>query len=222
MSVETFKSAPKDCTKCELHLGRTQVVYPDVFRNTKDNLTIVVIGEAPGAKEDEQGKPFVGASGKILRKELQKLPGRIIITNTVKCRPPENRNPKAPEKKACNSFLLMELEHYNPDLIILVGRVSSSLYLDNNTLKNFSYISGTLFQDKYIPILHPASTMYNGKKNKPIWETSWINVAKIIKEKFSIDAPSEIHESQIIQTPAKPQTSKKGKTSGSLEKFLKE
>lgn len=220
MSFDTFKSAPSDCTKCDLHLNRTQVVFPDVFCNSEDDLTIVVIGEAPGAKEDELGKPFVGASGKILRKELAKLPGRIIITNTVKCRPPDNRNPKAPEKKACNDFLKIELDHYKPDLIILVGRVSSSLYLDNKTLKDFSNISGTLFQDKIIPILHPASTMYNGKKNKPIWEASWINVAKIIQEKFSLVAPRSLQEAPDMASIAK--TTKKNKSLGSLEKFMQD
>ena len=114
----------------------------------------------------------------------------------------------------------MELEHYNPDLILLVGRISSSLYLDNKTLKNFSEISGTLFQDKYIPILHPASTMYNGKKNKPIWEASWINVAKIIQEKFSIGT----HESvpYVPTASTKSQSSQRSKSIGSLEKFMKD
>lgn len=213
MSIETFKSAPKDCTNCDLHLGRSQVVYSDVFRNSEDDLTVIVIGEAPGAKEDEQGKPFVGASGKILRKELQKLPGRIVITNTVKCRPPENRNPKASEKSACNGFLQMELEYYKPDLILLIGRISSSLYLDAKTLKSFSNISGSLFNDKYIPILHPASTMYNGKKNKPIWEASWENVAKIIADKFKT-------------APIAPNTNstkaKNGKKVASLDQFMKD
>ena len=113
MTKEIIKSAPIDCQKCELHLKRTQIVYPDVFLNSNDKITTMVIGEAPGAKEDEQGKPFVGASGKILRKELRRLPGQVIITNTVKCRPPENRNPRSAEKKACNEFLEMELDYYN-------------------------------------------------------------------------------------------------------------
>lgn len=212
---EKFRSAPVDCTKCELHLNRTQIVYPDVFANSSDPLTILVIGEAPGAKEDEQGKPFVGSSGKLLRKELQKLPGQIIITNTVKCRPPENRNPKSSEKKACYEHLNAEVEYYKPDLILLVGRISSSLYLDTETLKNFSEISGTVFKEKFIPILHPASTMYNGKKNKPIWEESWRKILTIIKSKFPY-----IPETSFSLTPSVSSKSKSVKNSASLEKYL--
>lgn len=211
MTSKIIKSAPNDCTKCELHLNRTQVVYPDVLRNSEDEIQTLVIGEAPGAKEDEQGKPFVGASGKLLRKELARIPGRVIITNTVKCRPPENRNPRSTEKKACNEFLQKELDFYKPDIILLVGRISSSLYLDTETLKSFSEISGTLFKDKYIPILHPASTMYNGKKNKPIWEESWKKVLAIIKTKFP-----ESHE--ILPKITTPE--KQGKKKGLLEDYM--
>ena len=215
MKDQAFKSAPVDCIKCELHLNRTQIVYPDVFSNSSDNITILVIGEAPGAKEDEQGKPFVGSSGKLLRKELQKLPGRIVITNTVKCRPPENRNPKSSEKKACYEHLTAEVEYYKPDLILLVGRISSSLYLDVETLKNFTEKSGTIFNEKFIPILHPASTMYNGKKNRPIWEESWKKILTLIKIKFPA-----IPETSFSIASSSPSKSKSVKTSGSLDKYL--
>jgi len=77
-----------------------------------------------------------------------------------------------------------------------------------------------LFQDKIIPILHPASTMYNGKKNKPIWEASWINVAQIIQDKFSIQAPIQVLDDQSAHS--KPNSPKKNKSLGSLEQFLKD
>ena len=214
MSEKKFKSAPTDCSKCELHSTRTQIVYPDVFSNSEDRITTLVIGEAPGAKEDEQGKPFVGASGKILRRELQRLPGRIVITNTVKCRPPENRNPRSAEKKACNEFLEMELDHYKPDVILLVGRVSSSLFIDSESLKKFSELSGTLIKERYIPVLHPASTMYNGKKNKPIWEESWKNILKILYEKFP--------QASVIAEEQQQVAAKGGKVTASLDQFLKQ
>lgn len=211
MSQEPFKSAPVDCQKCELHVNRTQIVYPDVFTNSKDKITTLVIGEAPGASEDKQGKPFVGASGKILRRELQLLPGKIIITNTVKCRPPENRNPQSAEKKACYEFLEQELTFYDPDFIILVGRVSSSLYIDAKTLKNFTSLSGSLVQDKFIPVLHPASTMYNAKKNKPIWEESWNEIRKHIYSRYPDAA---------IITSSEEQKSRGGKKISSLDQFI--
>lgn len=211
MPKESFKSAPVDCQKCELHANRIQIVYPDVFSNSKDKITTLVIGEAPGAKEDEQGKPFVGASGKILRRELQLLPGKIIITNTVKCRPPENRNPRSAEKKACYEFLEQELEYYDPDFIILVGRVSSSLYIDAKTLKNFTDLSGSLIQDKFIPVLHPASTMYNAKKNRPIWQESWNQIRNHLLNKFP---------SATIITPSNDPKTKNGKKVSTLDQFI--
>lgn len=213
MIQDSFRSAPIDCTKCTLHSDRIQIVYPDVFYNSKDKITTVIIGEAPGAKEDEQGRPFVGTSGKILRKELERVPGRVVITNTVKCRPPENRNPKSAEKKACQEFLDLELQHYNPDFIILVGRISSSLFMDSELLSNFTSLSGTVVNDKYIPVLHPASTMYNGKKNKPIWEESWNNIIKVIYEKFP-------NASKILTKSKK--ISKDGKILTSLGQFIQE
>ena len=181
---DVLKTAPKDCSLCPLSQSRTQVVYPDVFQNSKDSINTLIIGEAPGANEDKKGKPFVGASGKILRKELHTLPGTVIITNTVKCRPPENRNPKKEEKDACNPFLKKEIDHYNPDYIILVGRIASSLFIPNKELKNFTDLSGIIFKDNLIPILHPASTMYNAKKNRPVWLESWDKIRSYLKEKY--------------------------------------
>jgi len=179
-----FKSAPDNCLLCGLGESRTNIVYPDIFSNSKDQTNILIIGEAPGAKEDASGKPFVGSSGKILRKELEKLPGTIIITNTVKCRPPKNRNPNSVEVQTCKQFLDKEIVHYNPDLIILVGRVSSSLFFDSKTLKNFSSMSGTLFDGKLVPVIHPASTMYNATKNRPIWDDSWLKIQELLIAKF--------------------------------------
>lgn len=188
-------------------------MYPDVFRNSTDEITTLIIGEAPGAQEDKQGKPFVGSSGKILRKELARIPGQVVITNTVKCRPPENRNPKSDEKNACKEFLDKELDYYNPDIIVLVGRISSSLVLDAKTLKNFTSLSGTLIKEKYISVLHPASTMYNAKKNRPIWEESWINILKIMKDKFP--------EAKEIKEPIQSKN-KSNKNIASLDQFMQE
>lgn len=179
-----FRSAPPDCTDCELSTGRTQVVYPDVFRNSEDSIITFVIGEAPGKNEDEQGIPFVGASGKILRKKLAELPGTVIISNTCKCRPPDNRDPKSSEKQACRPYLMQEIEHYKPHLFILTGR-HAAISMLGSTLGpkkdiKFTELSGLLFQGKYVPILHPASILYNRTKNLPIWEQSWKNIHEYI------------------------------------------
>ena len=116
MNSEIYRSAPTNCADCVLSASRTQIVYPDILNNSDANLRILVVGEAPGQQEDEQGKPFVGRSGQILRKELATLPGTVIITNVVKCRPPENREPSIEEKANCRKYLMNEVDHYKPDL----------------------------------------------------------------------------------------------------------
>jgi DNA polymerase len=196
--IDLIKLTPKNCTLCSLASSRTQVVYPDVITNSQDKITTIVIGEAPGANEDKEGKPFVGASGKILRKELATLPGKVIITNTVKCRPPKNRNPSKEEKNACRPFLNKEIELFSPDFIILVGRISSSLFFDNKTLKNFTELSGSLIKNNLIPVLHPASTMYNAPKNKPIWIDSWDKIRSYIKERYPNTSFSMIKDKEKV------------------------
>ena len=182
------QSAPSDCRLCPLHTQRTQVVHPDVLLNTPDPVVIVAIGEAPGAKEDEQGKPFVGASGKILREQLSALPGTVVITNTVKCRPPGNRDPHVGEKEACRPFLRSELATVKPDLIVLVGRHAMNEFLDEKQTGNVSKCSGKLVADRFVPIIHPASTLYNAK-NRPLWDRSWEAINSIIDDKLAHTKP---------------------------------
>ena len=129
MNNEIYRSAPVDCTDCVLSTSRTQIVYPDILHNSEDSLIILVVGEAPGQQEDEQGKPFVGRSGQILRKELVTLPGTVVITNVVKCRPPENRDPSVKEKSSCRKYLMAEVDNYKPDLFLLVGRHAVQSFL---------------------------------------------------------------------------------------------
>ena len=145
----------------------------------------MVIGEAPGAMEDKVGKPFVGRSGQLLRQQLREVPGTIIITNTVKCRPPKNRDPRKAEKQACYKYLQQELVYYNPDLVILVGRHASQTFLHKTVLANFTLNSGTLYKGKFIPIIHPASLLYN-PKNKDVWEQGWAKIHAIIQEKLAV------------------------------------
>ncbi len=93
------------CHKCDLALSRTQAV-PGVG---PPNASLVIIGEAPGQYEDLEGEPFVGAAGKLLTKLLAEVGikrGQVFITNVVKCRPPENRQPTAKERKVCNPYLV--------------------------------------------------------------------------------------------------------------------
>jgi len=111
----------RECTKCELHKNRTQVVFGD----GNPYSPVVFVGEAPGEEEDIQGKPFVGRAGKYLNKKIEEVLGlkreEVYITNVCKCRPPGNRKPTPAEINACFPYLKKELEIIKPKIICCLG-----------------------------------------------------------------------------------------------------
>lgn len=117
-----LKNKCKNCTSCDLHKTRNNVVFAD---GNPDTASIVLIGEAPGENEDLQGIPFVGRAGKLLNEFLEKAnisrEKDLYIINTVKCRPPKNRVPSNEEKEACRNFLISQIEIINPEIILLCG-----------------------------------------------------------------------------------------------------
>ena len=131
--------------------------------------SIVFIGEAPGKKEDEQGMPFVGASGKFLNEMLSTIGlsrDDIYITNIVKYRPPNNRDPSKAEKEAFWPYLLRQLEIIQPQLVVTLGRVSMNYFLPGVVIGD---IHGQVVQVqvdeatyRLMPLYHPAAAMYNG------------------------------------------------------------
>lgn len=127
---------------------------------------IVFIGEAPGKQEDIQGKPFVGASGKFLNEMLESIGmdrASIYITNIVKYRPPNNRDPKPEEKAAFLPYLEKQLEIIQPKLVITLGRHSMEVFMPSLKI---SQAHGTLKRTKgriYMPLFHPAAALYNGQ-----------------------------------------------------------
>src|SRR5918997_3229078 len=111
------------CTACEPHKGRTRPVP----REGPVNAEIMFIGEAPGRNEDQQGRPFVGQAGKLLEQLLGEIGltrGDVWIGNVVKCRPPENRDPRPEEIAACAGYLERQIELLDPRLIATLGRFS--------------------------------------------------------------------------------------------------
>jgi len=136
----------------------------------------MIIGEAPGKDEDEQGEPFIGRAGKLLDAFLQSINlGRekVFITNTVKCRPPDNRNPSLDELNKCSSFLISQINAIKPKVLILLGKVAA-----NNILENDSPMSDlrqkSFFIDKYdapaIVFYHPAYILRSPLKKSEVWE----------------------------------------------------
>lgn len=134
---------------------------------------VVFIGEAPGAKEDELGRPFVGAAGKFLDEMLASIElGRstVYITNIVKYRPPGNRDPLPAEIQAFMPYLKQQLDIIQPKLIVFLGRHSMNVFLPELRI---SQAHGQAFRkdgNVYLPLYHPAAALYNGGMRKTLLE----------------------------------------------------
>jgi len=178
------KKWEKDC-QCELKNEAKQAV----FGHGSPISDIVFIGEAPGKKEDEQGVPFIGSAGKFLDEMLSEINLKredIYITNIVKYRPPNNRDPLPEEKASCREWLLEELKIIKPKLIVFLGRHAMNNFFPLEQISNahgkllikkFNGISTKYFYALY----HPAAALYNGGMRTTLME-DFKKIPKILKE----------------------------------------
>jgi DNA polymerase len=171
--------------KCELKKTATQAV----FGVGNASAEIIFIGEAPGKSEDAKGEPFVGAAGKFLNEMLGLINLKredIYITNIVKYRPPNNRDPLPEEKSACREWLLGELKIISPKLIIFLGRHAMNNFFPDQQIskahgklliKKFNGISTKFF----FPLYHPAAALYDGSMREVLIE-DFKKIPKVLKE----------------------------------------
>lgn len=168
----------------ELAVGATQLVFGDGNIDTD----IVFIGEAPGKNEDLQGIPFVGAAGKFLNEMLEMIGLKradIYITNIVKYRPPDNRDPYPDEKTAFMPYLESQLEVIQPKLVVTLGRHSLNCFLPDLQI---SQVHGQPKRYKgrvYLPLFHPAAALYNGAMRQTLVDDFALVPAIIEKIKSS-------------------------------------
>ncbi len=162
-ALEELATVASTCTRCPLAEGRTQVV----FGMGDPSADLVFIGEGPGAEEDRQGLPFVGRSGKLLDKlmfeELGITRERVYIANVVKCRPPDNCDPRPEEITACRPYLEQQLDLIAPRVLVTLGKFAGQLLLDSTLgitkLRGHDYpYRGAVL----IPTLHPAYALRGG------------------------------------------------------------
>ncbi|KUO84746.1 MAG: DNA polymerase [Caldivirga sp. MG_3] len=157
------------CSKCPLHLTRKRAVPGE----GNPNAEVMLIGEAPGEVEDETGRPFVGAAGKLLNSLLQDIGvdrSSLYITNVVKCRPPNNRDPTDEEINACKPYLIRQIAVVRPRRIVTLGRHSTRVILGLGGLRvsEISRVRGRVFrvtiagvEVEVYPTYHPAAALYN-------------------------------------------------------------
>ena len=128
VALEAIAAEVRDCTRCRLHESRTKAVPGEGDPSTE----VVFVGEGPGQNEDREGRPFIGRAGDLLVKLLASLGWKrtdVFITNVVKCRPPENRDPLPDEIAACSPFLTRQLEVLDPAVVVTLGRYSMARFL---------------------------------------------------------------------------------------------
>lgn len=169
-SLEQIWAELKDCTRCPLYEGRTNVV------NTEGNsrARLMFVGEAPGADEDAQARPFVGRAGQLLTKIIEAIGFKredVLIGNVNRCRPPANRAPMPDEAATCKPFLLREIASVKPDVIVVMGNTAMKNLLD--TKVGITRLRGE-FQDfkgiKVMPTFHPAYLLRDPSKKRETWE----------------------------------------------------
>ena len=122
-NIDEIKEKIKDCNKCKLCKTRTNIVLGSGNANAK----IMLIGEGPGADEDREGLPFVGKAGKLMNFALEGIGidrNNLYITNIVKCRPPQNRDPEADEIEACIEYVKNQIQVIKPKIIVLLGKIA--------------------------------------------------------------------------------------------------
>ncbi len=184
-SLDGLNALIRACTRCpELVEYRTQAV-PGVG---PADARVVFIGEAPGRWEDQKGEPFVGDAGSYLTELLEKIGldrSQVYITNIVKCRPPENRNPKTPEMDNCTAFLERQLSLIKPDLVVLLGRVALERFFPKEK------ITDAAAQPRhrrigehdvvFLPMLHPAFGIRR-RDLKPEIERQFWKIREILDE----------------------------------------
>jgi DNA polymerase len=155
------------CTECPLHKTRKNAVPGSGSQNAK----LMLVGEAPGREEDEDGLPFVGRAGRILDEALHDAGldrDKVFITSILKCRPPKNRNPKKKEIEACRQYLLTQIECIKPNAILAMGNFGLLGLLGKRL--QVSKVRGDVLQFTGIPVIptyHPAACLRNPRLGKP-------------------------------------------------------
>jgi DNA polymerase len=172
-SSETFEQIWADignCTRCPLHQARTNIVHTEGNRKAR----LMFVGEAPGADEDAQSRPFVGRAGQLLTKIIEAIGFKredVLIGNVNRCRPPANRPPTSEEASMCKPFLLREIAAVQPEVIVVLGNTAMRNLLDIK--QGITRVRGQ-FQDyhgvKVMPTFHPAYLLRDPSKKQETWQ----------------------------------------------------
>jgi DNA polymerase len=175
-SLDEFYHSINMCQKCQLGNSRKNFV----FGIGDKNADLLLVGEAPGEKEDLEGAPFVGRAGKLLDKILAAISlsrdKGVYICNVLKCRPPDNRDPLPSEVEKCEPYLKEQINLIKPKLIVALGRVAAKTLLNNDlALKDMRSIKHDYYGTPLVVTYHPAALLRNQNLKPAAWEDfKWI------------------------------------------------
>ncbi len=179
--LDDLATQVRACTLCRLCETRTNAVPGE----GPPDAPVLFIGEGPGAAEDRQGRPFVGPAGQLLNQLLLSAGLRrpeVYITNIVKCRPPDNREPHPDEVQACSDYLDAQIALLQPRLICLLGRPATQTLLDPSA--SMTRVHGRVFEQgglRFMPIYHPAAALHNPGM-RPALEADFRALAAVVKD----------------------------------------
>lgn len=192
------------CERCSLSKTRTNTV-PGGGNPDAD---IVFIGEAPGANEDLKGIPFCGAAGKFLDEMLASIGMKredVFIANTLKCRPPDNRDPEDSERSACRPYLEAQLEIIEPKLIVLMGRHAVANFLPG--AGSITTLHGRALKRPsgkvYLPLYHPAAALHNGGLRSTLVE-DFARIPAVLEKIKNEPEKEDAASTKVEQAPLLP------------------
>lgn len=197
-SLEQVASEVKVCTLCELCRSRTHAVPGEGNPDAR----VMLIGEGPGWHEDQQGKPFVGASGKFLS-ELLANAGlsreEVFITNVVKCRPPGNRDPLPDEIEACSGYLDRQMRLIDPDVVVTLGRFSMARFFPGERISKIHGRAKEVGDRLIVPMYHPAAALHQSALKATIQE-DFNTLPKLLADRERVREAHQQRESPHSQS----------------------
>jgi DNA polymerase len=201
--LEQLHARIRACTRCGLHATRTQAVPGDGAPTAE----IMIVGEAPGFNEDVQGLPFVGPAGKLLVTLLGHIGlsrSDVFITNILKCRPPQNRDPMPHEAEACMPYLRLQFKLIQPKAVLILGRHSLERMLPG--VGPISKVHGQFFMRSgvaFMPCYHPAAALHNGSLLNDL-QKDFDRVGEYLQQVFQPEAPAQAVPEVEAPGPAPP------------------
>lgn len=192
--LASLAAAAASCTDCRLAETRTRVVFADGGESAE----LMLIGEAPGANEDQMGLPFVGAAGRLLDRLLGEIGLRrqdVYIANVLKCRPPGNRDPQPDEIEACKHYLRRQLELVDPRVVVTLGNFATRLLLKREV--GITRLRGQVYpwwQRHLVPTFHPAAALRSGDSVLDQMRQDFAIVAGLLQDRPPSDLEGDVEQ----------------------------